>query len=296
MKNMKGHIVLILLFLFIHVQHISGKGSIAATSTEKNITYLFIEWRHWNNTVVLGHFSSNRLKRIEEVVCDVDQLNEVMLRKWLKNPEQAALFSFHCMWGQQPWFHGLKYLTPFSEVLSTAEQSNIRTVISFIWHAGGFNYKKNWNSAFEKGSAIGKSLAAINQYYNRNSFIFCHSMGSRFFEGALHSMSTDKNLFKAVILFSADLPADIHQQEFRNIINSTDTVLLFKHQKDKPLLLSSKIFKCKRLGRSGPFPLTEANKIMIYDMTGYVKGLQHHAHINKRWPKEKLAGFFNRRY
>ncbi len=280
-------------FLFISLQTIFGRELVSKSSKAGKINYLFIEWRHWNNTVVLGHFSNNRLNRIEEVVCDINKLDEQVLSKWLKDPEQAALFSFHCMWGQQPWFHRMKYLSSFNEIVSTTQQPGIRTFISFIWHAGGINYKNNWNKAAGKGAFIGKSLAAINQYYKKNSYIFCHSMGSRFFEGALQSMPADQDLFKAIILFSPDLPADIHQKEFKQIEKAAGAIVVFKHQKDKPLLLSSLMLKCKRLGRSGPLPLIEGNKMIVYDMTGKVKGFQHHAHINKKWPKEMLVDFFN---
>ena len=262
-------------------------------SADTAINYLFIEWRHWNNTVVLGRFSENKLKRIEETVCLLKDLDQQMLNKWLQDSTRAALFSFHCMWGQQPWFHRLKYLSSFTKVLSTAGQSNIRTVISFIWHAGGINYKKNWNKAAGKGELLGELLAVINQYYKFKTYVFCHSMGSRFFEGILKTLPEQSSAFKAVILFSADLPAEINLPEFKRIQIVADTIIVFKHQKDKLLLISSLIFKGKRLGRSGPSPLNEIKKMTVFDMTENVRGFQNHAHVNKKWPQKILIDFFN---
>ncbi len=114
------------------------------------INYLFVEWRHWNNTIVLGHFSKNKQKRIAENTFLAGELNETIINNWLKNADDGALFAFHCMWGQQPWFHRKKYLSSFAEILAPGKNQKIKTVISFIWHAGGVFYKKNWIRLLQK--------------------------------------------------------------------------------------------------------------------------------------------------
>ncbi len=116
-------------------------------------------------------------------------------------------------------------------------------------------------------------------------------MGSRFFQGILKSIPEQQKMFKAIIFFSADLPADINHPDFKLLRRAADSIAVFKHKKDKLLLLSSVVFQNKRLGRSGPLPLEEARNISIFDMTGKVKGFQNHAHVNKKWVKEMVGKF-----
>jgi hypothetical protein len=265
--------------------------SFAKSGNDSLVQYLFVEWRHWDKTIVLGHFSNNQLKRIPEFVYPVDEIDESKLSKWLKNGGSAALLSFHCMWGQQAWFHRQKYLFSFRDIIQPVARSNIKTVISFIWHSGGLNYKKNWNGAAAKGEPLGKLFFLMNQYYTSNTYIVCHSMGNRFFEGILSSVQNEQIKCKGIILFSADLPADIDHGDFKLIQNTTPVIAVFQHRRDKLLWFSSMAHDNKRLGRSGPLP--QHNSIIVYDMTGHVKGFQNHAHLNKKWSKQKMREFLS---
>jgi Alpha/beta hydrolase of unknown function (DUF900) len=290
---MKTHYTLfILFFLVISTTNIfAGANNSNEPGNDTAVQYLFVEWQHWNNTIVLGHFSKNQLKRITEVVYKVEEVDKSKINEWLKNAEYGALLSFHCMWGQQSWFHRQKYLFSFGEVVQSALDKKIKTVISFIWHSGGINYKKNWNQAAAKGEPLGKLFLLINEYYTGNTYIVCHSMGSRFFEGILTSIPHEQKICKAIILFSADLPADIHHTDFKLISNAAPSIAVFQHRQDKLLLISSIVFESKRLGRSGPLP--EQNNIHVFDMTRHVRGFQNHAHLNKKWSKQKMGGFLN---
>ena len=106
-------------------------------------------------------------------------------------------------------------------------------------------------------------------------------------------MPEQQNIFKALIFFSPDLPSDINRSDFELFQIATGSIAVFKHEKDKMLLLSSLIFKSKRLGRNGPLPLTPMKGVTVFDMTGKVKGFQNHAHINKKWPKSRMSEFLN---
>ena len=158
-------------------------------------------------------------------------------------------------------------------------------VISFLWHAGGINYKSNWDNSFNKGKSLSGVLQRVNQYYAGNTSVLCHSMGSRFFEGALNDQSISPP-FKEVILFSSDISSNTDDPGFISIINSAKQISVFKHRKDKMLLFSSRIHGESRMGRTGPVP--EAGKMTVYDMTDHIHGFHNHAHVNRRWAKEQL--------
>jgi hypothetical protein len=279
-------------FLFIFGFFLFGAGkNFAGAKIDSAAQYLFVEWQHWDSTLVLGHFSKNQLKRIPEISCRLNEMNEEKINKWLKNSGSAALLSFHCMWGQQTWFHRKKYLSSFGDIIQSAGNANIKTVISFIWHSGGINYKKNWDGAFAKGQPLAKFFLLVNYYYANNTYIVCHSMGSRFFEGIISSISNEQVICKTIVLFSADLPASTRDQHFNQLQTKTNAIAVFQHKRDKLLLLSSIVYNNKRLGRSGPLPMQ--NGITLFDMTGHIKGLQNHAHLNKTWAKQKMIEFLN---
>ena len=66
MIKMKFHQLLLLQLVItvIPLKNFAGVNTLN-NSPDTAINYLFIEWRHWNNTVVLGRFSENKLKRID---------------------------------------------------------------------------------------------------------------------------------------------------------------------------------------------------------------------------------------
>jgi esterase/lipase superfamily enzyme len=163
--------------------------------------------------------------------------------------------------------------------------SNDVVVISFLWKAGGMNYKSNWDRSFNRGGNLSVVLRKINQFYAGNTSVLCHSMGSRFFEGTLND-SIIAPSFQEVILFSSDISSSTIDPGFISIMKSAKHISIFKHRKDKMLLFSSLIHGNNRIGRTGPEP--EDNNITVYDMTSHIHGFQNHAHVNRRWAKEQL--------
>lgn len=260
----------------------NAKATAKRTEKKPKTAFLFIEWKHHENKVLLGHFENKSTKKID-IISFPELLTETQLQSWLKG--NKAILVFHCMWGQQRWFHKIKYLNTLEEAAATSGVNDV-AVISFLWHAGALNYKGNWNKAFEKGQSLSALLQQVNQFYKGNTTVLCHSMGSRFFEGMLHDQ-TILPVFQHVILFSADLSSDTSDPGFVSILNATKHISIFQHRKDKPLLISSRVHGNNRMGRTGPEPAI-ANLITIYDMTDHIHGFQNHAHINKKWVKEKL--------
>ncbi|NCU03246.1 MAG: alpha/beta hydrolase [Chitinophagaceae bacterium] len=248
-----------------------------------NVHFLFIDWQDNKNLLVLGHINEKG-GRVTDISCTPEELKDEQLNRWLKG--SSAVLLFHCMWGQQPLFHKLKYLNTFKEVLPSSNTQDI-AVISFLWHAGGLNYKENWNRSFYKGNKLTAVVKRVNTFYNANTTVFCHSMGSRFFEGVLNDAAMS---FERVILFSSDISSDTIDPAFQSIARSTESISVFRHQKDRVLLLSSYIHRNRRMGRTGPEYPNET--ITVYDMTNHIAGFQNHAHVNKRWAKEQLKRIF----
>ena len=243
--------------------------------------FLFIEWRDKENQLLLGHYE-NKSKKIIDIKCSPETLTDAQLQTWLKGDK--AILLFHCMWGQQSWFHKVKYLNTFDELFESSTSNDV-VVISFLWHAGGIHYKGNWDKSFNKGKSLSGVLQRINHFYAGNTSVLCHSMGSRFFEGALNDHSISP-AFKEVILFSSDISSNTADPGFVSIMNSAKQISIFKHRKDKMLLFSSRIHGENRIGRTGPMP--EAENMTVYDMTDHIHGFQNHAHVNRRWAKEQL--------
>jgi hypothetical protein len=272
-------IFLVIVFHFLFPGN--AKAKMMRAEKKSKMEFLFIEWRDKENQLLLGHYE-NKSKKIVDVRCSPETLTDAQLKTWLKGDK--AILIFHCMWGQQPLFHKIKYLNTIDEVVESSASGDVAT-ISFLWHAGGVNYKKNWENAFDKGKSLAAVLQRINLFYTGNTSVLCHSMGTRFFEGALNNQSMSP-VFKEVILFSSDISANTKDPDFISIMTSTKQISIFKHRKDRVLLVSSGIHGNKRLGRTGPVP--EAANITVYDMTDHIHGFQNHAHVNKRWAKKQL--------
>jgi hypothetical protein len=266
-----------IVFHFLFPANAKGKQ----TERKNKVEFLFIEWKDKEGQLLLGHYES-KSKKIIDIACSPETLTGAQLQSWLKGDK--AILLFHCMWGQQSWFHKVKYLNTFDELFESSISNDV-VVISFLWHAGGINYKSNWNKSFDKGANLSGVLQKINQFYAGNTSVLCHSMGSRFFEGAVND-STISPVFQEVILFSSDISSSTADKAFMSIVKSAKQVRIFKHRKDKMLLLSSQIHGNKRIGRTGPEP--GGANITVYDMTDHIRGFPNHAHINRRWAKEQL--------
>lgn len=259
----------------------NAKAKMNRVEKKSKMEFLFIEWRHKENQLLLGHYE-NRSKRIIDIKCSPESLTDAELQAWLKG--NKAILLFHCMWGQQSLFHKIKYLNTLEEVVDSSSSNDV-VVISFLWHAGGLSYKNNWENSFDKGKSLSTVLQRISLFYAGNSSVFCHSMGTRFFEGALSNHAASP-AFKQVILFSSDISSNTADSGFVSILQSTRRISIFQHRKDKMLLMSSRIHGDKRIGRTGPVP--EVENTTVYDMTNHIHGFQNHAHVNKRWAKEQL--------
>lgn len=269
--------------LWAIIFHFLFPGNVKAKMNEKKtkVEFLFIEWRDKENQLRLGHYE-NKSKRVVDIKCSPETLTDMQLQKWLKG--NRAILLFHCMWGQQSWFHKTKYLNTFDELFEPSTPNDV-AVISFLWHAGGINYKNNWDKSFNKGSNLSGILQKINHFYAGNTSVICHSMGSRFFEGALNDNFIVPT-FRDVILFSSDISSSTADTGFVSIMKSAKQVSIFKHRKDKMLFFSSHVHGNNRMGRTGPEP--EETNITVYDMTDHIHGFQNHAHINRRWAKKQL--------
>lgn len=281
------------LFLFLLTCFFSFSYPSFGKQPEKR--HLFVEWRHWDSTIVLGALEGKKFKQKILVTCAIQELESGDVYKWLGEcGNGGVLLYFHAMWGQQATFQR-KCLRSVEEILDNQPDTGIQTVISFIWHAGGVAYPLNWRQACEKGEPLGEIIGWIGVHYNDNVNVLCHSMGNRFFEGALRKIShqpAENTFFNTVILFSPDLDADVSDPDFLRLCQSADTVVVFIHRHDRLLMLSDWTLGRERLGRSGPkgdmaaFPAV--SNLSVIDMTDHVQGLQNHTHLDKAWVQERM--------
>ncbi|MCC6463183.1 MAG: alpha/beta hydrolase [Saprospiraceae bacterium] len=160
--------------------------------------------------------------------------------------------------------------------------TKISTVIVVIWHAGGVQYVRNWERAAGKGEALGPLLEQIHAHFAGKVEVLCHSMGNQFFAGMLRGVSGEGLVFPNIILFSPDLDVDAGSPDVGRLILAAGRLTIFIHQHDRILLLSSWCHGRKRLGRSG-LEAAPAVSVDIVDMTGHLRGLQNHTHLDKKW-------------
>ena len=257
--------------------------------------HLFVEWQHWDDTIVLGELTGRKFKRTILLVCPIKELKSADVSKWLgETANNKVLLFFHAMWGQQPSFHR-KSLRSIEKTLDNQPDNSIQTVISFIWHAGGLAYSRNWTQASEKGEPLGDLIRWISLHYSNRVNVLCHSMGSRFFEGMLRTANDhygESVILDKVILFSPDLDADVADPDLIRLCNSAKDVVLFMHRRDRLLICSSWALGRDRLGRSGPKGDIEAlymlSHLLVIDMTDHVQGIINHTHLNKEWVQQRL--------
>lgn len=284
--TMKFIHLLLVCCLFGFPQFLSGKHP------EKR--HLFVEWRHWDSTIVLGALEGRKFKRKTQFACALRELKPADVSNWLGEPGGGVLLYFHAMWGQQPNFQR-KCLRSVEAALRYQPDTGIQTVVSFIWHAGGVIYPLNWQKSSERGEPLASFIHWMAGHYRGRTNILCHSMGNRFFEGTLRKMPLPPDgdtLFNTVILFSPDLDAAADDPDFLRLCQSAQKVVVFVHRHDRLLLLSSWALGRERLGRSGPkgkvanWP--EQGRLSVVDMTGRVRGLQNHTHLDKKWVQERM--------
>ena len=265
-----------------------------ASDKQPDKRHLYVEWRHWDSTIVLGELAGRKFKRKILIDCRIQELKSADVSKWLgeAGSEEVLLF-FHAMWGQQASFQR-KNLSSVEKILDDQPDNGIQTVITFIWHAGGVLYSRNWQRAFEKGEPLERLIGWICLHYTNKVNVLCHSMGTRLFEGALSTAIDHYGpgmSLGTVILFSPDLDAKADDPDFVRLCKSAKEVVVFMHRRDRFLLLSAWSLGRERMGRSGlgdTATVPTSPHISLIDMTDYVKGIQNHTHLNKRWVQQSI--------
>ncbi|MEJ1239696.1 alpha/beta hydrolase [Chryseolinea sp. T2] len=257
--------------------------------------HLYAEWRHLDSVIVLGTLTGELFKRDILITCPINRLEASDVGKWLEDSEsEGALLFFHAMWGQQAQFHR-KNLRSIDTILGNQPDCGIQTVISFIWHAGGALYTRNWHQASAKGESLGWFIGWICTHFSKVN-VLCHSMGSRVFEGALRTSGHHTGIgprFNTIVLFSPDLDAAVDDPDFVRLRQAARRVVVFRHRRDRLLLLSQWAHRRERLGRSGPRGNIAVAALMsplsVIDMTQHVRGIQNHTHLDKNWVQQCIG-------
>lgn len=257
--------------------------------------HLYVEWHHKDSMVELGTYYGKKFKQMPKVVVPIRQLTPETIDLWLGNTvsDSNVLLYFHSMWGQEIHFHR-RCLRGFEKITAGASQ----TIISFVWHAGGLRYNRNWACAADKGEPLGPLIDRITQVYGDRIDVLCHSMGNRLFEGTLRTIAPENHkegLFQSVILFSADLDTPVEDADFELLRKTSGDIAVFVHCRDRILLLSSWLHGRNRLGRSGPSGNIPAD-ITVFDMTKHARNIQNHTHLNKGWVQDQMKTVLTARF
>jgi len=266
-----------------------------SSGKQPKMRHLFVEWRHNDSAIVLGMLAGQKFRREILLACPIKELKSADVSKWLGEVgNEEVLLYFHAMWGQQANFQR-KNLRSIEKILDSQPDNGIQTVISFIWHAGGMSYPRNWQRAYEKGEPLGELIGLIGMHYCNKVNVLCHSMGSRFFEGTLRSTIGQygkRTLLDKVILFSPDLDAGVDDPDFLRLCQSAEEVVVFIHRRDRLLKLSGWTLGRERLGRRGPqgdiAAVSTLSHLSVIDMTDHVQGIQNHTHLNKEWVQQRM--------
>ena len=149
----------------------------------------------------------------------------------------------------------------------------IDKMIAIRWENEGFSYISNWFKAPTTGKKIADLFEVILSRGNSN-ILLCHSMGHSLLVGLAKKLLPGKIYFKVVLFAGADLPDDIFYNELNLFPSNTNHLVVYTHQKDWPLHISTWLHKKKRLGilsLQQHADFSYINNLVITDIT-YWKG------------------------
>ncbi len=258
--------------------------------------FFYVDWNHRTKMIEVGSFDSKLKNQQPFLKMPISELSPAVLENWLGEKNTAgALLYFHCMWGNEPHFHR-KSLRSLRQILENGEPKSPQTVIAFLWKSGGLNYAKNWNAAAEKGEPLAPLVALILEKFQGETTVFSHSMGNRFFEGAVRQIPENQQLapIQNWIMMSPDLDANLADPDFLHTASLAKNRVVFCHRRDRALWFSTQFLNKKRLGKALPEGEISASfQPEILDITSLGWGISNHAHfLNTRRVQQLIASKF----
>jgi esterase/lipase superfamily enzyme len=162
------------------------------------------------------------------------------------------------MWGNNSVFHRLT-LGYISEMIDNG-QDNI--LLSVILPANQVGYKQNWKKVTTKGNRLGGFFTCIAREQKAPVNILSHSMGNRVFQGMWQQAGNILQL-ENVVLASPDLDTDIFENDFKNLAQHSQRIIVVQHHHDRLLLVSSLVLGKERLGRTRHISPVPANMTIL---------------------------------
>jgi hypothetical protein len=258
----------------------SQRASLAAQTERSVVCYIF-EWQPNGALLHIGQADPAKrfVYRTDDTI-PAEALTPEKIDALLRQHDPApkrALLHIHCLWGNAPFFHPAS-LGWLQNALNASSDKTPVALIAVKWPTGGLNYVRNWHRAADKGAAFAPALSVLSQYFDGNLDLFCHSMGNRFLQGALGALPDDTALrFRQVVLFSADLDADVFDTDFKRLADWSQRIHLYRHNYDRPLFNSTVLHGRKRLGRAGLTSHFRPANLTEVDMTPMIR-LDHSYH------------------
>lgn len=199
------------------------------------------------NAIEIGCYDGLSLKPVVFKSYSQESIDKDEIASYLIGEEpQAVLFYLHC------WLGNINFYN--KDVLKKLERlDGVSKTISIVWESSGLRYHKSW----EKARQQGHQLAGLFEYllrFNEKSknVLLCHSMGHSVFLGLLDGLQEERNYFRLILFAGADLPADIFQKDLQNFNTAADSIVIYTHQHDYILRVSSMLNHQKRLGLLSP--------------------------------------------
>lgn len=209
------------------------------------VTHYYIHIRQ--NAVEIGYYDSLTLKPVAFKSYSQENIDKDEIANYLigKDP-QSVLFYLHCWLGNISFYN--------KDVLKKLERlDDINKTISIVWESSGLRYHKSWEKARQQGHRLAGLFEYLLQYNtNSKNILLCHSMGHSVFLGLLDGLKEDRNYFRLILFAGADLPADIFQKDLHNLNTAADSIVIYTHQRDYILRISSMLNHQKRLGLISP--------------------------------------------
>ncbi|WP_336516959.1 alpha/beta hydrolase [Pollutibacter soli] len=208
---------------------------------DADVTHYYIHIKH--DAVEIGCYDSLRLKPVPFKSYRWDDVNKDEIAAYLIGEDsQAVLFYLHCWLGSVGFYN--------KDVLKKLENlDGIDKTVSIVWESSGLSYHKSWEKARQQGHQLSRLFEYMLRFNeDSKNVLLCHSMGHSVFLGLLDGFQEGRNYFKLILFAGADLPSDIFQNDLQNLNTAADSIVIYTHQRDYILLISSILNHQKRLG------------------------------------------------
>ncbi len=231
--------------------------------TRADMTHYYIHIKQ--DSVSIGSFNSRNYMSPPFRTYKQGNFNEKEIAGFLiGEDDQTILFYVHCWLGNIGFYNEgvLKKLDLLDGIDKT---------ISIVWESTGPRYLRNWEQARLQGQRIAGLFEYLLRFStNSKNILLCHSMGHAVFLGLNEGLKVSRNYFNLIVFAGADLPSDIFDKDLHYLSAAADSIVVYTHQRDYILKVSSRLHKQKRLGlvQSGELQnFAEAQNIMIVDVT-----------------------------